>query len=163
MRVVSETPKAVLEKKRSAEKLAPALQKLAANMLRVLRGAGTSAEIYNQMSHAIDASDEYTKTHGHAPFASTIDGILHLDSPFEEFTKLLKDGRIRLFDVDRWMGDATLDEKRAIHKICRGALQKSASRLVKQPGTERMGEQEIEGGIRDYEVSRRAKKKKTTK
>lgn len=159
-RVVSENSEEDIKKREAEEALAWPYRELAANLLRVVRGAGSSARLMDQMAEVIQRSREYYDIIGHWPAAHTIDHILRIKTPDEQMEELLQNGRCSQKDLDRWENDGTMAVDRAVYRICRGALQKCASQLVAQTTQERTAENELHEGIRGLETARDTKRRR---
>lgn len=139
LRVVSETPEIEIKRKRAEEDLDLPFRELAANVLRIVRGAGKPEDLLDQMQHAIDVSAQHRQVHGAWPAPSTLAEILRLDDP----------------NIGSEVGLI-----RATHPICRASLQICASRLVQQDTHRRTAENDLHMRIVDIETAR-AKRRKT--
>ncbi len=160
LRVVSENSEADFKKREAEEALAWPYKELAANLLRVVRGAGSSARLLDQMGEVIHQSREYYEVVGHWPAPRTIDNILHIKTPAEEIEEILQNDRCSQEDIDRWEDDGSMAADRAVYKICRGALQKCASQLVDQRTHERTTENNLYKGVRDLQAARETKRRR---
>lgn len=158
--VVSENSEKDIKERKAEEALAWPYRELAANLLRVVRGAGSSARLLDQMAEVIRRSREYYHLIGHWPAVHTIDAILRVKTPDEQMEELLQNGRCSQEDLDRWENDGTMAVDRAVHRICRGALQKCASQLVAQTAQERTAEHELHEGIRGVNTAREKKRRR---
>lgn len=135
MKVVSERTQADVDRERAAAQLSWALRDLAANLLRVIRGAGKAYLIPDQTVEVIKALKVYHDAVGTFP-------------PDREMAKMLRVGQER---PPGQFNDATLNRRASENVIVRGALQIAASRLIGQSTQGAMGEHELYDGIRDPE------------
>lgn len=110
----------------SSAKVEPALQNLAANLMRVARGAGDPHRLVWQMTMAIAAFDNYAAEKGHSPSADTLHRLLSIPRPSRPAA-----------DHDERVLDSRIDA------VVSGALQVAASRLLGQASQEAAGTKEI--------------------
>jgi hypothetical protein len=121
MKVVSDNKD--FEERRCRQRVESALRELTGNLLRVARGAGRHEAIYNQALQFVIACKEYHEQVGYYP-DNELPAILNTAPDFD-----------------------APELKHAEHKIVRGALQMTASRLLGQWTQERNGENEFRAGI----------------
>lgn len=138
MRLVSSNSDADLSRKRELAAIATALRALAANILRVIRGAGRAGELPDQAVAFIDACINFKEATGNYPFADDLERMLALD----DLTELLEK-----------FGEAQYALYEAEHTIIRGALQVVASNLVGQRTQATTGGSDMVTGIRDRELA----------
>lgn len=119
------------------------LRELAANIIRVTRGAGRSFELPMQAHAFLDAMARYRDAVGHFPPADRLKRALSIDAPSPEYAPV---GR--------------LEELHAQKTIVRGALQVAASRLLEQGAEEAIGEAEILSGIRQFDEAEAAARRR---
>ncbi|WP_374572779.1 hypothetical protein [Phenylobacterium sp.] len=132
MRLVSDNSDADLAAGRARQELRRALRAVAANILRIVRGAGKPAELADQL-------DELQLA------ISAFQGVTGLP-PTAEFSGMLELEEDR--DVIRGLNGRNLREHLAVKQMVRGALQKAASNLAGQLTQERAGGTELfEGAI----------------
>lgn len=122
------------EEKTSAQlaadvELSTALTDLAANLLRVVRGAGHSYLVGRQLGACMRAYEQYQQTYTYWP-------------PSWEVSEILRFER------------AEDDDGYATYTICRGALQIVASELLDQRLQRAAGETQLVRGIRSWEAAR---------
>lgn len=129
------------------------IREVAANMLRIIRGAGKPHEILMQMKSVIDAALKFREVNDSWPY-DIIANELHLKSEDEEFREGERQGRYTSEQVDRWLADGEYDRILAEHTIQRGALQMIASALIGQNTQERAGESEFHDGLRSWAHNR---------
>lgn len=138
LQVVSENTETDKARRWAANQVSWALRDLTANLLRVVRGAGKSYEIGRQLEAALQAFIEYQKAFGHWPPAYDLSEALSVDRA-EEWRSRLKGSELsRLYAEER---------------VVRGALQKTASRLIGQTTQERAGDSEMYEGFRALEAA----------
>lgn len=124
----------------------------AANMLRVVRGAGKPHYLGRQCVEIVDAFHAYREAHGHWPPAELISQTLDV---------------YREPNWERFPDEA--EGSRAREGVIRGALQIAASRLLEQRAQISAGEHEMHDGMRRHEkwrddrlANRRAEEKAAT-
>ncbi len=141
MKLVSENSEAEVAKQRALDDLRWPLLELAANLVRVVRGAGRAYELLPQMAKVIERAEDYRSVVGYYPSDYEISEILSVrywDLPHED------------------------DMSRAVGKIVQGALQSAASTLVNQSTQQAAGDSEIFEGIRWVEEVRAADRARHT-
>jgi hypothetical protein len=131
-----------------------AIRDCAANMLRIVRGAGKSYEILHQMQTVIEAAVKFQKAHGHWPSSDSIQRELALHDDYEQQLERQQEGKLSQETIDRWREDGMFDRMYAKHVMCKGALQIAASGLIGQDTQQRAGESELQQGIRLLEDAR---------
>jgi len=151
MEIVSEnTPEQIAARRKQQDiedaqaKVSWALRCLAANIMRVTRGAGRSYELGQQSSEFLTALLEHREIAGHF-LTWELDQMLSFQRE-EEWMKTLSPDN--------------LDELDAKNDILRGALQIVASRLVCQRTIESAGEKEMHKGMTRIEDIREERRKK---
>jgi hypothetical protein len=122
-----------------------AIRDTAANMLRIIRGAGKPYELLLQMKKSIDSAIKFQKLHNHWP-----DEVISADLQLEDVLDRARKGKTDQATIDRWWKDGTFDRMLAEHTIYRGVLQAVASELIDQNKQKRSGESEFHEGIRDW-------------
>jgi hypothetical protein len=124
------------------------LREAAANMLRVIRGAGRPGALIKQFHDVVVAAIDFREVAGHGPPAGTLVSILAVEDEADEIFKKHASGLIKQESIDRWDEDGTFDRMYAEGTIQRGALQIVASKLLDQVIQVRAGESEMHEGIR---------------
>ncbi|MBB6465585.1 hypothetical protein HNQ96_001443 [Aminobacter lissarensis] len=119
------------------------LRDLAANIIRVVRGAGKSYEIASQCVLVLKVFQQYRDRVGCWPSSWEIDEALSIRRESENPT----------YD-DAW------EREHARDTIIRGALQVTASRLVGQNTQEQRGRSEMMDGVRELEHIREEARKR---
>lgn len=121
------------------------LRELAANLMRVTRGAGKAYMIGRQCAELLEAYDEYFNQVGHYPSDHELATMLDpIDD--DEFLDALDDENREMEIAQREMVD--------------GALQITASKLVGQMTQQRAGESQMMDGLRSFVKAREVIKKK---
>ncbi len=134
--LVSENSQAQIDKERAAAEVSWPLRDLAANLLRIIRGAGKPEEIIRQINELVRALAAYKDATGQWPPPHELASMLDIDRP-KDWTATLR--------------DAYLQRHYAAEQIIRGALQQAASRLLGQTPQASSGEHEMYEGIRELE------------
>jgi hypothetical protein len=129
------------------QELRNALHDTAANMLRVIRGAGRPYELVKQFSNVVQIAIKFRDAFGHWPPSHMLGEMLAMHDEVHEMDEKQSAGRFTKADMDRWYEDGTMDRKYAEQSIKAGALQIVASQFVGQTLQERAGESEMSHGI----------------
>ena len=128
------------------QEFSQAIREVAANMLRIIRGAGKPYELLPQMKTAIDTAIKFQELHNHWP-TDVIASDLLLDDGVETWLSRLRDGTIDQASIDRWWEDGTFEKMMAEHTISQGALRTIAAELVGQDLQKSHGKNEFHEGI----------------
>ena len=150
MEIVSEnTPEQIAARRKQQDiedaqaKVSWALRSLAANIMRVTRGAGRSYELGPQASEFVNALIDHHNIAG-------------------RFLEWELDQALSFQREEEWMKTLSpdnLDELDAENEILCGALQVVASRLVRQRSIESAGDKEMHKGMRRIEDIREERRK----
>ena len=120
------------ERQRAEEQLDWPLRKLAANVLRIIRGAGKPNELLMDCVHVIKAAETYIDAHGSAPEGQLLQAKIK-------------------FLVEERGAEHHRAQLRALETTVCGALQYAASTLMDQAAQLRAGEYEMVRGAREHE------------
>jgi hypothetical protein len=123
------------------------LHETAANMLRIIRGAGKPYELVTQLNDVVKAAIKFRDAFGHWPPSHVLSEMLAMHDDVHEMDEKHAAGRFTKEDMDRWYDDGTIDRKYAVQAIKAGVLQTIASQFVGQTLQERAGETEMRDGI----------------
>ena len=141
MRLVISNSEAEVVHKRELGAIHATLRDLAANLLRVTRGAGRPYELANQAVAFVNACVAFREATGAYPMADEIAAALDLnDEP--EWIRELEGTERALYD--------------AKYVIIRGALQIVASEFLGQRTQVAAGSHELADGIRDHQAAIKA-------
>jgi hypothetical protein len=148
LRLVSEQSEEDIRKAEAEHALRQPVRELAANVLRVVRGAGDPARLSGQMCDCLDGFQRYRHTFGVWPASWTLGEILQFPSEFQE--------TLEKFDHDspelqRWAKNGKLDQLFAKDAIGKAALQIIAARLLGQKLQIAAGESQLSGAVRAFE------------
>ncbi|WP_127088313.1 hypothetical protein [Aquabacter cavernae] len=113
------------------------LRALAANVMRVARGAGKAYEIGRQCKAVAGRFEEYRSVAGHYPPTHEIDAAIAIRR-----------------EIPSAASDREYERSRGIDTVMRGALQAAASHLVGQRTQEAAGETQLLEGVRILEKLR---------
>ena len=149
LRIVSEQSTKDIELNRRRERLTFALRELAANVLRVVRGAGKAYDLLPQMVRCIEAAESYREVAGFYPSDYEISDALTFEGEVDALYERASEASLK-----RWQEDGTIDEAYAEKDICRGALQFVASSLLEQRIQRSAGRSELMAGVRALEAAR---------
>lgn len=136
--------KAEAAREGAVDEVGSRLRDLAANMLRVIRGAGKPWEIGGQAQAVIESMIEYREVVGHFPSSEEVASALDIERDPE------------------WMARASAETRHfddAQQTVIHGALQIAASRLLGQNTQEAAGRHELFGGVAELEEIREQNRK----
>ena len=139
MKFVAENSASDIEAHHARVRVEHAVQELAANFLRIVRGAGKPYELVRNVSAFIHAVVAYDEAKPRDPLSDVLYASLQV-------------GRDRV-SVEEF-GEAEWLRAHGEDSIVRGALQIAASRLLEQRTQEAAGREEMHRGIRDIEQAR---------
>jgi hypothetical protein len=108
-----------------------ALREAAANMPRVIRGAGKTYALLKQMSDVVAAAVKVRDVTGQRR-TDILETVLHGESETEAIWEKRRTGEIDEATIDRWHEDGTIDRKYVESTITAGVLQIIASQFVGQ-------------------------------
>lgn len=141
MKLVVSNSEREIEREHHTGRIQAAYDRLAANLLRVLRGSGQAADLVHQAAdYAVACRD--AQEAGHYPVA------IQYRTP-TAWEKIHSGGTEA--DQDRWRKDGTLQRELAIETIISGALQVVASELLDQKSQRSQGDGELHRGLQAYE------------
>jgi hypothetical protein len=105
------------------QELTDSLREAAANVLRVVRGAGKPHALVNQFGEVISSAVKFKEAAGHWPPSDMLARALKLDDEVSELYDLHKAGQIDQESIDRWKRDGTFERLYAERVIHRGVLE----------------------------------------
>ncbi|MCK1266758.1 hypothetical protein IVB44_21390 [Bradyrhizobium sp. 49] len=143
------------DQKRARDEFSWAIRDCAANLLRIIRGAGKPHELMRQMQLALNTSAKFYEVHGYWP-QEVIVNDLRIDDEAAKWSAKAREGTLDQDSVDRWHDDGTFDRMAAEHGIFCGALQIIASEMIGQSTQKAGGSREFHDGLREYERVREA-------
>jgi hypothetical protein len=108
-----------------------ALREAAANMPRVIGGAGKTYALLKQMSDVVAAAVKVRDVTGQRR-TDILETVLHGESETEAIWEKRRTGEIDEATIDRWHEDGTIDRKYVESTITAGVLQIIASQFVGQ-------------------------------
>lgn len=123
----------------AAEAIEWPLRELAANFMRVIRGAGKPHEIGRQCVRVVERFNSYRDAHGCYPSSFEIMEALRLNKD-ESYLERCSEESLTWYHAEK--------------KMVRGALQVAASQLLGQLTQERAGDSEMFEGMRPIEEIR---------
>lgn len=126
-------------RQRANENLRWPLRDLAANLMRITRGAGKPYHLVNEINAVVSALNSYKEAFGHFPDSDTLRQTLNI-SLDEEKEDRLSDRALLWFYAEE--------------KMMKGGLQMAASKLLGQTPQERMGHREVFEGLTEIEHQR---------
>jgi hypothetical protein len=134
-----------------------ALREAAANMLRIIRGAGKSYALLKQLSDVVAAAVKVRDVTGQLPI-DILETVLRRERKTEAIWEKRRTGEIDETSIERWQDDGTFDKIEAEDSIQAGVLQIIASQFVGQKTQECAGESEMRNGINEaFEARQKAK------
>jgi hypothetical protein len=131
------------------QEFSEAIRETAANMLRIIRGAGKPHELLGQMKAAIDSAIKFRELHNQWPF-DVISTDLLLEDEMETILAKGQRGEIDEARIDRWWKDGRFDRMMAKHTISKGVLRVIASELIGQDLQKSHGDDEFHQGIQHW-------------
>lgn len=138
----------------SESHFALAIRVAAANLLRIVRGAGNPHELLFQFQETLAAALKYQEYHGHSP---AVDSYLRVESKVRKLNERIRNGELNRSSMRE---DGTFDRLRAEDSVIRGALQMVASEMVGQSSQAAAGENEFHDGLRELRRIREEQAKK---
>ena len=134
LRLVSARSDAEVAAEEARRELYETLRSFAANLLRIMRGAGKPDQVAGQCVDLLDALERHRAAQGRMPDAAELIDALALPRR-RLFRRTLPRDMRRIFDAEQ--------------KLLRGALQVAASQLLGQSAQEATGESEVREGARE--------------
>jgi hypothetical protein len=142
---------------RAAIQLSCATRALAANILRIIAGAGKDYELFGQMIEVLKAYDELHPMSGRAsypypPSTPMVEGLHELDwrRGAEGYYQPTENDLARRRD-----GSADLDDAKA--DVVQAALRMTAAQLMAQPTQESVADSQLVSAIRRFEEARQVR------
>jgi hypothetical protein len=139
--------------------LRDALRIAAANLLRIIRGAGKPDELIVQLHHVVQSAIAFKDGVGNWPPSDLLGEMLALKREADDILEERAAGEITKEDMDRMYESGRMDRKYAEQSIKSGVLQIIASQLVYQELQVRHGQSEFDRGI-DLAIEAAEKRKK---
>jgi hypothetical protein len=132
MEIVASSSDDERARRRALDDAGSALATLAANLMRISRGAGKPADVAVQAAEVVIIVREYEALTGHGVPVGAVSDALSVRPAYEWTMQFPDDERERI---------------RATEQMIAGALQVAASRLVGQKTQERAGDDELYRGV----------------
>lgn len=130
------------------------LSEAAANMLRVVRGAGRPYQIASHMTRVLNSFTAYRDAVGHYPASYKIAELLNFSQTRSiEAWRATFPETVSEEDIKRWLRDGTFRREAAIDDVIRACLQICASRLVGQKTQESSAENALFHALRKLEAA----------
>lgn len=145
MRVISENSEEHLKRRDADRELQYALRSFAANLIRVIRGAGKPYEIDLQVKRMTDALNIYFVAFGHLPMPDAYANHLGISKDASILRDIPTEERLRVY---------------AEEGIIRASLQIVASRLLGQKTHESAAENDFYSSIFNLDEARSMQRKK---
>ena len=146
MRVVSSQS----EKRETAAAVKVEVRELAANLLRIIRGARKPHNLWRQMRSCLTAAEDYYKAHGQLPSNPTLHQVLDIDAARDEFRPWIQRSRKGIHPTKR---------ERIEQKIFEASLQIVASTLIDQHTQVGVAHGALYEAIRELEAVREEKQR----
>jgi hypothetical protein len=143
LRLAVENKQADIDRELAKRDIEWPLRELAANLIRVVRGAGKSYEIVGQCVAVIEAFQKYREKVGYLPSSWEMDQALSIHQ-----------------DDEKAIYDEAWEREDAVETMVCGALQIAASRLVDQRTQEHRGRSELMDGFYALERIREEARKR---
>jgi hypothetical protein len=152
------------ERERIRCRIEGSICELAANLLRVIAGAGKSYDLIEHMVAVIQACDEFQKAGGYQEFGIPCSDIVErvlregtdtwLQKMYDRGEELSEEDRANL---DRWSEDGSVTRELGQAQMVQSALRMVAGRLVEQRVQVSQAESQFWEGFRAIERSREEK------
>ena len=150
MRIVSERSEAEIRTHEVEAKVRVTLRRLAANIMRVSRGSGSSGELGAQMVACIEAMEAYRDVVGTWVPSWDLNQMLNADAADAEDRTFVPSAE----DLARWEEDGSTDRGLAERDIRNACLQMAASMLLNQSPQKARGEHDLYEGVRRLEAAK---------
>ena len=148
-RVVSDQSEKDIERKRTRDEIGFVLRQMAANLLRIVRGAGKGYDLLDEMIACVKAFQEFRSAHGHWPESHAIQSALEFDEPSPALDA--PDSH-----WDEWgVKSAELD-------VCRASLRIAAARILGQKLQEDHGHNDLRSAVDALERAREKRRARFT-
>lgn len=147
------------EKAFAKDQFSWAARECAANVLRIVRGAGKPYELLIQMQRVIESAVKFQELHNYWP-SDVIANSLRVENEKEATLERGRNSGLSQEVIDSWWEDGTFQRMMAKHQMYCGTLQIVASRLIGQNIQERAGDREFFDGLMQLEDLRDAQRKK---
>jgi hypothetical protein len=144
MKIISSQSDEDIRRNEAAADMAYAIRILAANLLRVVRGAGKAYGLLPQCLACVEAARAYYDAHGHWPSTHLYSEWLNWDSAESAIP------------IDKRSAYA-IEREMAERQIARGVLQIVASRLLGERPQEAAGHREFADGLDILERARKTR------
>ena len=141
--VVAQNSPRQIEANEAQERVDWALRQLAANLIRVVRGAGKPEDLIKQCADVVNAAVDHRDAAGMLPSSFAVASAIQLKH-----------------DELQYENDFWFERQLAYRSIVNGALQFTASKLLEQPLHVQRGQDEMDKGIRGLESAREELRKK---
>ncbi|CAD7044637.1 hypothetical protein REJC140_03846 [Pseudorhizobium endolithicum] len=126
-----------IDRRRGLEELQWPLKELAANLIRVTRGAGRPEELGAQCKAVVEAYSSFRAVSGSWPTAAEISDILSIAD-----------------EVPKGLTPRTREWEEALDEVMLGSLQRAASKILGQNTQARAGESQLFEGLKTLERQR---------
>jgi hypothetical protein len=142
IRIVSEQTEKDIERNRTREEVGFVLREMAANLLRIIRGAGKGYHLMGEMIACVKAFQDFHDAHGHWPDSYSIQKALE----FDEVPSPPLDAPDSHWD--EW------NVTNAEMNVCKASLRIAAARLLEQKLQEDHGHNDLRAAIDGLERAR---------
>lgn len=144
MKLVSDQTDDDIRRRAAKAQLIEALSQHAANLLRVVRGAGKPRQIVEDLTFCAHAFDEYRRAHQREAEAEVV------ASAFDIRDLSHYRGQATAEDRARWLEEGTLAVEEARQHIILASLQIVASRMLDQRPQMERGEEQLSQALRAF-------------
>jgi hypothetical protein len=163
VRIVSDQSEDDIRRRDTRRGLVWPLRELAANILRIVNGAGKPWELSDQFRACHDAIREYVEAHDALPPDYEVQEILDCDRAWHRIRPGAEERRAEEPKLEKWQDDSEIEREIALRLIRKGALQMVASRLLQQIPQQGRGEQDLHNGMRMLERANEQRRKSQAK
>jgi hypothetical protein len=148
VRIVSDQSEDDIRRRETRDGLVWPLRELAANILRIVNGAGKPWELMNQLAACHEALRLYAEAHSMLPSEFEIHQILDCDLAWQEIRPGAEERQATETESpSRMRDDGEIEREMALGLIRKGALQMVASRLLRQVPQQGRAGHDLHSGI----------------
>lgn len=154
MRVVSENSDEEIAKRQAERQLGFELREMAANLLRVIRGAGRPGDLRKQLLQCLQTYEAHGEASGYYPMPEVVARMLDAEKPWPVQEEGDHRGDAWPADFDE-PGEHAFMMRRYERRMQKAALQITASTLADQPMQVSRAERDLGNAIEGHERSSR--------
>lgn len=147
LRIASERSDEDIRRTRAEQALVAPFRILAANMLRIMRGAGKPDDLLLHMQEVINAAVEFKSASGRWPSAELISSVLVVEGEISSLTKLAAHDEESERQMQRWENSGEFERQATMDAICKSVAKLWAAKLAGPLVQKRAAENELDMAI----------------